>query len=273
MKRKIITFIDEKCNGCGLCIPNCPEGAIQIIDGKARLISDIFCDGLGACIGHCPEGAIKVEEREAAEYDEKIVMKNIAAQGVNTIAAHLHHLYDHNETKYLNDALSFLNENNIEIPDYKNLGGQSGKSGCLGSQTIDLSDKTSDGNVEITLKSELKQWPVQLHLLNPNAPYFKNAELVVSADCVPYTYPDFHRKILKNSRLVILCPKLDNSNEEYINKLAEIFKINDIKSVSVIRMEVPCCGGVTAITKEALKLSGVNLKLNEITVSIKGEII
>ncbi|MBI3991586.1 MAG: 4Fe-4S binding protein, partial [Candidatus Omnitrophica bacterium] len=175
-KRKIIRIDEEKCNGCGLCIPNCPEGALQVIDGKARLISDLFCDGLGACIGHCPQGAITIEEREAKEYDERKVMGNIVKQGMNVIRAHLEHLKEHNQDKYLKEALDFLKEKNIGLALHAaEAHGQHahGFSGCPGSKIMDFRKKEAASGKEKPIskaESELRQWPVQIMLVPPFAP-------------------------------------------------------------------------------------------------------
>ncbi|OHD15153.1 MAG: 4Fe-4S ferredoxin [Spirochaetes bacterium GWD1_27_9] len=275
MKRKIININTDKCNGCGLCVPNCPEGAIQIIDGKARLISDIFCDGLGACIGHCPEGAILIEEREAEEYDEKKAMANIVKQGENTIIAHLKHLKDHGETKLLNLAIEYLKENNHKVPNFSEKPVLSHEGGCPGSKMMNIQKKTTSNNNDssVKLESELSQWPIQLQLLNPMAQYFDNADIVVAADCVPFAYPDFHRKFLKGKILVIFCPKLDKTIENYIDKLATIFKEHTIKSITMVHMEVPCCFGTNSVVEEALKKSGKNILIKEYTISINGEIV
>ncbi|HPO50551.1 MAG TPA: 4Fe-4S binding protein [Spirochaetota bacterium] len=273
MKRKIIDIDEKLCNGCGNCVPNCPEGAIQIIDGKARLISDIFCDGLGACIGECPLGAIKIEEREAEEYDETKVMPNIVKAGTNTIKAHLKHLKDHGETKYLNEALDYLKDNNIDIPEYEN---NCSNSGCPGSRTVNITSSFQNENSSsenLRLNSELRHWPVQAQLINPAAPYFEDSDILVAADCVPFTYADFHRKFLKNKILIVFCPKLDKTTDNYIEKLAAIFTNHNVKSVTIVRMEVPCCGGTNYIVEEALKRSGKNIIIKEYTISLKGEII
>ena len=269
MKRKIIKIDNVKCNGCGECIPNCPEGALQIIDGKARLISDLFCDGLGACIGECPLGAIEVEEREAVPYNEAKVMQNVIKGGVNVIKAHLKHLKDHNETKFYNQAIDFLNETKIEIPKLEE---KTVPFACPGMKIVDKSTKPSDAtdscanNVEA--KSELRQWPTQLHLLNPQASYFQDADLLIVADCVPFALNNFHNKYLKGKTLVHFCPKLDNSYEEYVEKITQIIKLNNIKSITVLKMEVPCCGGTRAITDAALEKSGGNMKIDDITINI-----
>ncbi|MHB1254224.1 MAG: ATP-binding protein, partial [Candidatus Humimicrobiaceae bacterium] len=257
VKRKIIKIDTQKCNGCGVCIPNCPEGALQVIDGKARLISDLFCDGLGACIGECPEGAIEVEEREAQKYDEARVMENISKQGENTILAHLKHLKDHNETGYYNEAVVYLKKNKIPVPVEKvealektcRDSEKAAASSCPGSQIVDLvgvkavnsSDNTSPESFS-TIKQEsmLSQWPIQINLIPPQASFLENADLLIAADCVPFSYPNFHSDFLKGKILMIGCPKFDD-NQSYFEKLTEIFNIHNIKSVTVVHMEVPCC--------------------------------
>ncbi|MEW6009546.1 MAG: 4Fe-4S binding protein [Candidatus Omnitrophota bacterium] len=275
MKRKIIKIDEKKCNGCGLCIPNCPEGAIQIIDNKARLISDLFCDGLGACIGHCPQGAITIEEREAKEYDERKVMANIVKQGENVIIAHLEHLKEHNQKEYLKQALDFLKEKNIKVslpkPKHAHLAG----SGCPGLKIMQFSKENKDSRkaasaAKVSSESELRQWPVQLTLVPPFAPYLNNSDILISADCVPFAYADFHQDLLKGKVLLVGCPKLDDV-EAYRDKLIEIFKQNSIKSVTYVHMEVPCCFGLVGIIKEAIQESAKEVPFKEIIISIKGE--
>lgn len=275
--RKIIEIDEKKCNGCGICIPNCPEGALQIIDGKARLISDLFCDGLGACIGKCPLNAIKVIEREAEKYDESKVMENIVKAGANTIKAHLTHLKDHNETGFLNEALDFLRKKGIAIPDFEKEKEQK-FCGCPGSKIVDLraqqvSEKNNSSDAVISKQVRLNNWPIQLKLINPSASYFDNAEILIAADCSLTAHPDFNRKFLEGKILMIFCPKLDDDVESYIDKLSVIFKNHNIKSVSVIHMEVPCCFGTVQVVENALNNSGKNIPLNIFKVSISGEIL
>ncbi len=270
-KRKIISIDSKKCNGCGLCIPNCPEGAIQIIDQKARLISDLFCDGLGACIGHCPQGAITIEEREAVAYDEIKVMGNIIKQGPNVIKAHLKHLREHNELVYLKQATDFLKEKKINIvldQDYGHGGSAGG--GCPGSRAMDLRKSRVEKTTDIHLDSELSQWPVQLHLVPTHASYFQGADLLIAADCVPFAYANFHQDLLKGKILLVGCPKLDDLSL-YKDKLEKIFKDNDIRSVTYAHMEVPCCFGLLPIIEEALSKAEKIIPFQEITITIKGE--
>lgn len=275
MKRDVIFIDEKKCNGCGQCVPNCPEGALQIINGKARLVSDLFCDGLGACIGHCPQDAITIEKREAEPYDENRVMKNIVAAGPDVIAAHLTHLKSHGQTEYYDQAVEYLSEQGIKVPAEDKPMKHTG-CGCPGSKTMDFRDEPSSccgGQGDAPARSELRQWPVQLHLLNPNAPYFKNADIVISADCVAFAYADFHRRFLKGKALIIFCPKLDDSTDQYVEKLAELFKNNTVKSVTIAHMEVPCCFGVESIVQAALQKAGKNIAIKDYTISLKGEII
>ena len=265
MKRKIIRIDEEKCNGCGLCIPNCQEGALQIINGKVRLVSDLFCDGLGACIGFCPEGAIEIEEREAEPYDERKVMEIISTKGRNTILAHLDHFHDHNEEGYLKEAITFIKENNIDMSENEIKKNQPLSHGCPGAAAMDFridAEKVENSvreqhPINIEPHSELRQWPVQLHLINPNADYFDNADLLISADCVPYAYGDFHKRFLKGKIVITFCPKLDGDIDRYIDKLAHIFTLHEIKSVNIVRMEVPCCGGTEMIVKKALEQASI----------------
>ncbi|MFC1599326.1 ATP-binding protein [Candidatus Omnitrophota bacterium] len=268
--------IDEnKCNGCGVCIPNCPEGALQIIDGKARLVSDLFCDGLGACIGHCPEGAIFTEERDAQAYDERRVMKNIIKQGKNVIKAHLKHLKEHKQEDLLKQANEVLREKKIQISfdDKEQHSASNHGKGCPGLKVMDL--RQDKEHAPVTEKahpspSQLRQWPVQLHLVPPFAPYLKDADLLIAADCVPFSYPDFHNDLLKGKVLLVGCPKLDDL-EAYSQKITQIVKDNTIKSITYAHMEVPCCFGLVGVITSAIAGSGKDIPFIEVTISIKGE--
>ena len=307
MLRKIIQIDEEKCNGCGLCIPNCHEGALQIIDGKARLISDLFCDGLGACLGHCPEGAIEIIEREAEPYNETIVMETIVKQGRNTILAHLEHLRDHNEHEFLKEAVAYIKKHEIDLSPgaevkpsvastviFKNMKEalnhvkpetESSCGGCGGSKAIDFRidmDKVNiaaaavvapEINQSVPAASELRQWPVQLHLVNPMASYFQGADLVLAADCVAFAMGDFHDRLLKNKSLAIACPKLDTNKEVYIEKLSTMISDAKINTLTVPIMEVPCCGGLIQMARTAVQQSGRNIPIKKIVVGIKGDVL
>lgn len=276
MKRKIITINEDKCTGCGQCIPDCPEGALQLIDGKARLVSDLFCDGLGACVKACPVGAMSVEEREAEPYDEKKVMVNIVKGGKNVIIAHLKHLKEHNEQELLKQALDYLKEHNIDIPDYETKSSPSHhEGGCPGSRSMRMAKEIAEVTMDSSpaTQSALTNWPIQLRLLNPNAQYLDNADLLIASDCSAFSYGDFHRKFLKDKVLIMFCPKLDQNLEQYVEKLAAIFSTHTINSITLVKMEVPCCGGVEQIIKKALEISGKSIFVKDYTVSLRGELI
>ncbi|MBN2601346.1 MAG: 4Fe-4S binding protein [Candidatus Marinimicrobia bacterium] len=272
MKRQIIRIDEDKCNGCGLCIPNCPEGALQIIDGKARLISDLFCDGLGACIGYCPENAITTEEREAEPYNEAKVMVNIIAAGPNTIKAHLKHLLEHGEFGLYQKAKDILTEKGLPIPEIKETD-QTCAGGCPGSAAQAIETMSTTNPVPVNIQSHLRQWPIQLQLINPNAAYFDNADLLIAADCVPFAFANFHEYYVKGKIVITFCPKLDQTIPQYIEKLARIFSTHAIKSITIVRMEVPCCGGTEIIIRRALEQAGKFMKINVNVISIKGEIL
>jgi len=275
VKRKIIKIDEDKCTGCGLCIPNCPEGAIQIIDDKARLISDLFCDGLGACIGHCPEGAIFIEEREAEAYSESKVMENIVKQGKNVIKAHLEHLKEHGETKLLDEAIGFLKKKGIEVPDFQKKAnhGAHGQA-CPGSKMMELSKRkrapSKKGSSGPKIPSELGNWPIQITLVPPFAPYLDGADILIAADCVPFAYADFHKELLAGKVLLVGCPKLDDT-VFYKERLNQILKQNAVKSITYAHMEVPCCFGMIGALKDAISKSGKEIPFEEVTISVKGE--
>jgi len=276
MKRKIINIDAEKCTGCGLCIPNCPEGAIQIIDGKARLVSDLLCDGLGACLGHCPEGAITVEEREAEGYNEAKVMEKIVEQGPNVIKAHLQHLKEHQQLKLWEEALSFLKQKNIPVPEEKAPSHKHGAhSGCPGAKAMQFQPQSIKNQVELSGKrpSQLRQWPIQLHLVSPVAPYYMDADVLLAADCVGYTLGDFHKEYLQGKSLAIACPKLDENQEIYKEKLVSMMENAKIKSLTVMIMTVPCCHGLWHLAQQALQESQRKVPLRMVVVSLQGEIL
>lgn len=268
MKRDIIKIDEDKCNGCGQCIPGCPEGALQVIDGKARLVSDLFCDGLGACIGNCPQGAITVEQREAEPYDEEKVMANVVKGGENVIKAHLAHLESHGETGYLQQALDYLEKKSLPTPDYKE------KTQCNCHQKMAKKIEREETLAQaVNVSPQLGNWPIQLSLMNPDLEYFQNADLVIAADCVPFSYPNFHQKFLKDKILIIFCPKLDKNLDSYVEKLTHIFKTKNIQSISIVHMEVPCCSGIEIIVKRALEEAQKIITIKDYTISISGEIV
>lgn len=274
-KRQIIKIDQEKCNGCGLCIPNCPEGALQIIDAKARLISDLFCDGLGACIGHCPQGAITIEEREAQGYDERKVMANVVKQGRNVIKAHLEHLKDHYQTQYLKEAIEYLEEKEIENPlAQKEEREMEHFSACPGSKMVDFRKKEeTSGDITAARPSELRQWPIQLHLVSPMAPYYQKADVLLSADCVAYTAGDFHKDYLKGKSIAIACPKLDEGQEVYAEKVTSLIDDAKINTLTVMTMQVPCCAGLVAIAQDGASKAKRKIPIKSIVLSLQGDVL
>lgn len=231
--RNIVVIDEQKCNGCGQCIDACAEAAIKLIDGKAKLISDIYCDGLGACLGECPQGAITIEQRDAAEFDEKATEEHIQ------------------QTKKQTSQPQCT---------------------CPGTMTQTLRKNASADVGPLDVPSQLSQWPVQLNLVSPSASYFKEADLLLVADCVPFAMGDFHAKILKGNPIAVGCPKLDDS-QHYIDKLAEIITQSNLNTLTVVHMMVPCCSGLTHIAKMAIEKSGQKMTFQDMTVSLEGRIL
>ncbi len=303
MIRDILKIDEELCNGCGLCVPNCHEGALQVIDGKVRLVSELMCDGLGACIGHCPEGAITIEKREAEPYSETRVMEQMVNNGKNTIIAHLKHLKDHGETGFLQEGVGWLKVHRSElkfnldevISEVHNHGHKQaaafaapaavaaqhnhahshGGGGCPGSRTLVIDKADKNGNDIITgdQPSELRQWPVQMHLVNPNAPYFRGADLLLAADCVAFSLGNFHSSWLRGKSLAIACPKLDHGMEVYVEKLTAMVETAKLNTITVMIMEVPCCGGLLQMVRAALANSARKVPVKKVLVGINGSIL
>lgn len=284
MKRTIIKIDEAKCNGCGLCVSGCHEGALQIIDGKARMISELFCDGLGACIGECPESAIDLEEREAEPYDEIEVMEKMITKGEKTILAHLKHLKDFNEMVYFKQGIEYLKENNVDIDlsslFQSNHGGcgteAHGGGGCPGSREMSFKNVEENPKPSIGVReqaSELTHWPIQLHLINPNAGFLKGADLLLAADCTAFSLGSFHPNLLKGKALAIACPKLDSGKEVYIEKLKVMMDESKINTITLAIMEVPCCGGLLQLVNIAKSESSRKVPVRQIVVGIQGNII
>ncbi|MFN3556952.1 MAG: ATP-binding protein [Bacteroidales bacterium] len=294
MKRTIIKIDEDLCNGCELCVQGCHEGALQMIDGKARMISDLYCDGLGACIPECPTGAITLEEREAEPYDEIKVMERISPKGEATVIAHLNHLIDHNQKEYVEQGIQYILDNKLPIdlnklkkfsqetkeeltpkkePIKMEMHAHQG-GGCPGSRMMSF-DKPAAAPTTTTSTeqpSELRQWPVQLHLVNPQAPYFQNADVLMAADCVAFSMGNFHSKYLKGKGLAIACPKLDNGKEIYVEKLTAMIDMAKINTLTVMIMEVPCCSGLLQIAKMAAGNASRKVPVKALIVGLDGEI-
>ena len=244
MLRKIVKIDQDKCDGCGLCVPSCAEGAIKMINGKAQLSADNLCDGLGACLGECPRDAIQIEERDTDEFDEAAVEQHLAAQGKQ---APVHQ---------------------PAAPAQHHAGG-----GCPGSRAMSFArpQEPAESSPSGSRQSQLAQWPVQLHLVSTTAPYFQGTDLLITADCVPVAYAGYHEDFLKGKAVVMGCPKLDDNNF-YQQKLTELFSKSDVKSITVLKMEVPCCGGIAVAARQALAASGKQIPYKEVTNGIHGEI-
>lgn len=281
MKRTIIKIDESKCNGCGDCVSGCHEGALQMIDGKAKLVAELYCDGLGACIGECPEGAITLEEREAVPYDEYATMKNLASGGEKVILAHIKHLKDHNEKEYIRQAVDYLDKNGINI-DLRSVLAKNGNGnghhsggGCPGSRAVTFEacavPEVNEDKIDGT--SQLTHWPVQLHLVNPMAPYFIGKDVVLASDCSAFSAGNFHDKFLKGKSLAIACPKLDSNKDIYIEKLTAMFDEAKINTLTVIIMEVPCCGGLLQMAKMAAQNANRKVPVKVIVLSIRGEVL
>ncbi len=291
MIREIVKIDEDLCDGCGLCIPNCHEGALQIIDGKARLISELMCDGLGACLGHCPQGAIEIEKREAEEYDEVTVIKQMIPKGENLVIAHLKHLKDHGETGFLQEAVRYLkaHEDELEVDvnhiirevhnSQAHAQAESGcaSGGCPGSAPVSFERPSfmmaPEANTTVSGQSELQQWPVQMHLINPAAGYFQGADLLVAADCAAFAHGSFHQTFIKGKKLVIACPKLDQGKEIYVEKLVRLIEESKVNTITVVVMEVPCCGGLSQLVEIAIERASRKVPVKEIVVGIRGDVL
>lgn len=235
MIRRIIHIDEEKCNGCGACAAACHESAIGMVDGKAKLLRDDYCDGLGDCLPSCPTGAITFVEREAAAYDEEAVLANQCKKEAQNKAAH--HL----------------------------------KGGCPGSRMRQMKREATEAPATAKMESQLQQWPVQIKLVPTQAPYFEGAKLLIAADCTAYAYANFHQDFIRGKVVLVGCPKLDSV--DYSEKLEEIIRSNNISSATVVRMEVPCCGGLEMAAKKALQNSGKFIPWQVVTISVDGKIL
>jgi len=233
--RKIVRIDEEKCNGCGACVPSCAEGALQIINGKAKLVSEVYCDGLGACLGECPQDAIIIEEREAEGFNEEAVKRHLAKK-------------EHTE---------------VELP-----------CGCSSATVAEFERQETAGIAVADAtcnRSMLGHWPVQLTLVPPTAPFLQGADVVLAADCVPFAYADFHHVFLRDHALLVACPKLDDF-QAHLSKLTEILRHSQVKSITVVHMEVPCCSGLTYMAEQAIRLSGKDIPFKEVVIGMRGDL-
>ncbi|MFX1448123.1 MAG: 4Fe-4S dicluster domain-containing protein [Promethearchaeota archaeon] len=245
--RKIIKIDEDLCTGCGNCVVDCAEAALEVINGKARVVNDLFCDGLGACIKGCPEGALEIIEREAAEFDEEAVEKRLE---------------------------SLKQKEEAEIKQVKQIVAEhSHQCGCPSSQTMVFDEPAVQNEVTGKISSMLRQWPVQMHLINPNAPYYQGADVLLAADCTGFSYGDFHRDFLNSKSIAIACPKLDQGKEVYIEKIKTLIDGAKINTLTVAIMEVPCCSGLLALAQEGAKRASRKVPIKYIVIGIKGDIL
>ena len=256
VKRKIITIDEELCDGCGNCVPGCPEQALQVVDTpdgpKARLVKEFYCDGLGACLGTCPTGALSIVEQEVDPYDEEATVERIKEKSPDMLETHTKHMKEHAHEMH---------------------GVHDGHKSCPGAKVMHWDNVPCDESCTATrIGSQLRQWPVQLHLVRPDAPYFKNADIVFVADCVPIAYGDFHKDFLENRAIAMGCPKFDDA-KAYTEKIAQIITLSDPKSIEVVVMEVPCCSALETIVQQAISMSGKDISYKKSIVAIRGDII
>jgi len=235
--RKIVRIDEEKCNGCGVCVPACAEGAISIINGKAKLISEKYCDGLGACLGECPQDAITIEERESEEFDEEAVNQHLRS------------------SETISDTIP-CGCSSVTVPQFEK-----------GTDTHDHDEATT----EVPSRSMLSHWPVQLTLVPPGAPFLKDADLVLAGDCAPFAYAGFHHDFIKDHALLVACPKLDDF-QAHQRKLTEILCQSSVKSITVVRMEVPCCSGLVHMARQAITDCGRDIPLSEVVIGVRGDL-
>lgn len=279
MKRQIIEINEEKCTGCGICAEGCHEGALQIINGKAVLVSELLCDGLGACISECPESAITITEKEAEPYDEDKVMEHLSPKGKEVVIAHLKHLKEHGETLWLKKGVEWMQANQhklgfnpIEVMQVVHSHKSESGCACQGSAHREIKNDPQSmpsGNQS----SMLEQWPVQLHLINPQSSVFYKSDLLLAADCVAFSIGNFHSAHLLGKKLAIACPKLDQGKESYVEKIKMFIDQALVNTITVMMMEVPCCSGLLRLVQMAQEQATRKVPVKALIVSISGEII
>jgi len=280
--RTMVHIDEDKCDGCGLCVPDCAEGALQIVDGKAKLVSDIYCDGLGACLGSCPLDAITMVERDADEFDEGAVNEHLKELGKDPLPHSHDHGHEHTSAQVKVEekvedlacgcpgtlSQSFDRPKPLAAAAAPKLGGCPGSQ----SQSFDQPETSIPADQAGPVASRLANWPVQISLVPPKAPYLEGADVLIAADCAPFAYGDFHRRFMEGKVLLIGCPKLDNT-QAYVEKLSHMFRENSIHSIGVVYMEVPCCTSLVQIVQSALEQSGANIPTTLYRVGIKGDFV
>lgn len=296
MIREIIQIDEDLCNGCGDCVPGCPEGALRIIDGKARLVGDLLCDGLGACVGDCPTGALTVLRREAEPYDEAMVMESMIGLGPATAIAHLRHLKEHGETGFITTALAVISDREFDgkaeiMRSWNEMNEESatqahncasdqihGSAGCPGSAARSFGREERETSaaqavVRTPAASALSHWPVQMHLMNPASPHFADSDFVLAADCTAFSFGTFHGEFLAGKTLGIACPKLDEGQQSYVDKISALIDDAKINTLTVVIMEVPCCGGLMQVAQAAANQANRKVPIKKIVVGVQGTIL
>lgn len=258
MKRAIIKIDEDLCDGCGICVEGCHEGALQLVNGKAVIVSDLYCDGLGACIPDCPQGAISLEEREAEPYDETAVMERVVPKGKDVILAHFKHLKDHGELGFLQEGIDYLKKHNIEVD--------------LSSLKLDQPKPRPVTPIYTIANQPIRQFPVQLHLINPMNSLFAGAHLLLAADCSGFVAEGFHEHFMKNKVLAIACPKLDRNLDAYVEKLAVLMGPGGIETLTVLVMEVPCCSGLMKLVGMARERAERYVPVKKIVMTASGQV-
>jgi NAD-dependent dihydropyrimidine dehydrogenase PreA subunit len=256
VKRKIIKIDEELCDGCGNCIPSCPEQALQIVETengkKARLVKELYCDGLGACLGTCPTGALAIIEDEVEPYDDEATIKRIKEKAPDMLETHMKHIQEHGHAPHAHHKHTAAHA-------------------CPSAKVMQWEKIEHKSEKTARADSELRQWPVQIHLVPAAAPYFKDADIVIVADCVPFSYANLHRDFIKSNAVAVGCPKFDDA-DAYIEKITNIIRQSQPKSITVVTMEVPCCSGLVNIVEQAIERSGADVPFKTVTVTIKGDI-
>lgn len=275
MKRTIIKIDENLCNGCGSCVKGCHEGALQMINNKAVMVSDLYCDGLGACIGDCPVGAISLEEREAQPYDEAAVMERLVPKGELVVRAHFNHLKEHGEMGLYQQGVAYLAKHNVKMNLEEVSPTPKLACGCPGTMERSFGPlaPVRPAKAMPTQVSALRQFPVQLHLLNPQAGFLQSSNLLLAADCTAFASGEFHSRFLQGKSLAIACPKLDSNIPIYVEKLTRMIDEAMIDTLTVLIMEVPCCGGLLRIAEKAREEAERNIPVKVIVLSVRGEVV
>lgn len=288
IKRQVIRIDEDLCDGCEQCIPACPEGALQIVDGVAKVVKEGFCDGLGACLGDCPQGALTIEEKEVDEYDEEGVIEHLKKNAPERLDEHMRHLKEHGMAPESDGPAVAAHAASMGARPGAGVGPSApdgpvelqmpSGAGCPSARLLRWKSEgggekaaAGTGVAGALISSELRQWPIQLHLVSPMAPYFRDADLVLVADCVPFAYANFHNDFLKDKAVAIACPKLDDTRP-YVQKLTQMVDVGKLKSIKVVVMEVPCCNGLVQMARQAIEQAQRSIPIEYVVIGVKGDV-